>query len=95
MRSAASTRYDPECHADDQYFAHDLLFPIKCGVSAGSIHLDEGMFALQVGESIMLAQSDLTQAALGMSLGYFAADIAVIVSHFPAMVGAPSGLFCT
>lgn len=53
------------------------------------------MFALQVGESIMLAQSDLTQAALGMSLGYFAADIAVIASHFPAMVGAPSGLFCT
>ena len=34
----------------------------------------------------MLARSDLTEAALGMSLGYFTADIAVIYSHFPAMV---------
>jgi hypothetical protein len=39
------------------------------------------------GASIMLAQSDLTEAALGMSLGYFTADILVIASHFPAMGG--------
>lgn len=46
--------------------------------------------SLQSGETIMLAQSDLTEAALGMSLGYFAADITVIASHFPAMVSAAS-----
>lgn len=35
----------------------------------------------------MLAHSDLTEAALGMSLGYFITDIGVITYHFPEMVG--------
>jgi hypothetical protein len=41
----------------------------------------------KAGDSIMLAHSDLTEAALGMSLGYFLTDIAVIVYHFPDMGG--------
>ena len=44
---------------------------------------------LQAGDSIMVAHSDLTEAALGMSLGYFLTDIAVIMYHFPDMVRSP------
>ena len=43
----------------------------------------------QAGDSIMVAHSALTEAALGMSLGYFFTDIAVIVYHFPDMVQMP------
>ena len=42
----------------------------------------------------MLAHSDLTEAALGMSLGYFLTDIAVIVYHFPDMVHMPAFVPC-
>lgn len=38
----------------------------------------------------MVAHSDLTETALGMSLGYFLTDIAVIICHFPDMVLTPA-----
>lgn len=41
----------------------------------------------KVNGSIMRARSDVTEAALSMSFGYFAADIGVIISHFPSMGG--------
>jgi hypothetical protein len=48
---------------------------------------------MQAGESIMVAHSDVTEAALGMSLGYFLTDIAVIMYHFPDMVRLMSWCF--